>query len=125
MTGLSTDPASPTIYPRSLCLRVPWGPGWVNWEMSSPFSAGFSVKPENSSSVVAAKAPGQELDWMYHKSWGCGRAYKVPDSCTATVSSSGSISCCCNSAMMALGHVCKWINPATEPPAGSWPNCPL
>lgn len=109
------------VEPMALCVRVPWGPGWVNWGMSNPAGAGYSVKPESSGSLVWARSSGQDADGIYNRAWGCGTAFKIPDNCTATVASNGSISCCCNAAMAALGHVCRWLNPG----AVGWPNCPL
>ncbi|WP_437321954.1 hypothetical protein [Sorangium sp. So ce385] len=108
------------IEARGLCVRAAWGPGRVEWSISNPSSWGYSVKPETTTSLVWAASPGQDIDGIYNSSWGCGTAYKVPDSCTATVTSNG-ISCCCNAAMAALGHVCAWVNPG----AIGWANCPL
>lgn len=109
------------LYSKGLCVRVPWGPGKVDWNMSNPSSLGYSVKPETSSTLIWASGSSQDIDGIYNKFWGCGDAFKVPDSCTADVYSSGTISCCCNAAMMALGHVCKWVNPGSI----GWANCPL
>jgi hypothetical protein len=106
-----------------ICVRAAWGPGWVNWAMSNPSGSGFSVKPESTWNLVWASAPGQNCDGIYRQSWGCGSALKVPDSCTADVTTGGSVSCCCNAAMAALGHVCQWVNPGAS--NIGWPNCPL
>ncbi|MRG96077.1 hypothetical protein [Polyangium spumosum] len=107
--------------PLGLCIREAWGPGKVKWSFSNPSGSGYSSKPESSNNLVWAAAPEQATDGIYRRSWGCGNAYKIPDSCTATVNSSGSISYCCNLAMQQLGHVCQWVNPG----AIGWPNCPL
>lgn len=107
-----------------LCLRVAWGPGRVNWGMSNPSGVGFSIKPESSDSLVRASGSGQDCDGIYRNSWGCGTAFKVPDSCTATVTSSGSISCCCNAVAAALGHTCQWVSPGSDDES-NWPRCPL
>jgi hypothetical protein len=106
------------------CIRVPWGPGRVDWSISNPWDWGWSVKPENiSGSLAPAAAPSQAVDGIYNLAWGCGQALKIPDSCTATASTSLSlIQCCCNHAAAALGHVCQWIDPVPLP---DWPNCPI
>lgn len=107
--------------PDELCVRQAWGPGWVNWHFSNPAGAGYSVKPECCTSLVWASGSGQDCDGIYRRSWGCGTALKVPDSCTADVYGDGSISCCCNATLAALGYVCQWVNPGGI----GWPNCPL
>lgn len=121
MGTASDHPADGSGVEKGLCIRAAWGPGKVNWGSSDPWGQGFSVKPESSSSLVRAAAPSQSIDGIYRRSWGCGSAHKVADSCTATVSSSGSISCCCNAAMQALGHTCSWVNPGNI----GFPRCPL
>ncbi|HYO98493.1 MAG TPA: hypothetical protein VER33_28515 [Polyangiaceae bacterium] len=121
--GTGPDAAGTTPKQSSVCARSPFGPGWVNWGMSNPWGAGFSVKPETSWSLIAATPPGQACDGVYRRSWGCNVALKVPDSCTASVSSTGSVSCCCNATAAALGHVCKWVNPTARDIG--WPACPL
>lgn len=103
-----------------LCIRSPIGPGWVNWTMSNPASWGYSVKPESSGSLVWARSPGQDLDALYNRAWGCGVALKVADSCTATVGS-GYIECCCNAAAAEFGHICQWVPTASH----GFPSCPL
>lgn len=116
---VATEPASATI-PLDLCIRVPWGPGRVEWGFSSPSNAGYSVKPESAFNLIWAQAPGQDIDGIYKHSWGCGTALKVPDNCTATVQSNGSISCCCN-ALTSVKYVCSWVNPGSI----GFPTCPL
>jgi hypothetical protein len=105
-----------------VCFRQLWGPGWVNWNIGNPAQWGYSVKPENSWPLVWARAPGQDADGIYNWYWGCNEAVKVPDNCTATVGD-GQISCCCNMAGAALGHVCEWVYPADS--SIGWPICPL
>lgn len=104
-----------------ICIRSPFGPGWVNWNMYNPSGAGYSVKPEGSFSLSWASAPGQDADGIYNHWWRCGTALKIPDSCTATVGGGGHISCCCNAALAAAGYVCQWVNPGLI----GWPGCPL
>jgi len=109
---------------RGVCARVPWGPGKVKWSSNNPGDGGqnFSIAPENTNWLVWASGASQSVDAIYRKSWGCGWAYKIPDSCTATVSSGGGISTCCNAAAAALGHVPKMVNTYNS---SYWPNCPL
>lgn len=104
-----------------LCIRTPFGPGKVKWTWSTPWSSGYSVKPESSGSLVRASAPDDSIDAIYRRSWGCGTALKVPNSCTLTWNSNGSWSSCCNAAAAALGHVPQWVNPRNH----GFPNCPL
>ncbi|TKD05242.1 hypothetical protein [Polyangium fumosum] len=109
------------IIPLGLCVREAWGPGKVVWDFANPQASGYSSKPENAWNLVWASAPQQDTDGIYRSGWGCGQAFKIPDSCTATVAANGTISYCCNWAMQQLGHVCQWVNPG----AIGWPNCPL
>lgn len=112
------------IEPPGLCVRVPWGPGKAKWQSSSPGNGGqsFSYSRESDPTMEWATAPDDNIDAIYRTSWGCSKALKVPDSCTATVSTSASISTCCNAAMMALGYSATWINPSTD---AYFPDCPL
>jgi hypothetical protein len=121
--GTGPDYAGASQKQGGACIRTPFGPGWVNWGMANPSGSGFSVKPESSWSLIWATAPSQNCDGVYRRSWGCNSALKVPDSCTANVASNGSVSCCCNAALAALGYVCQWVNPSS--PAIGWPACPL
>lgn len=108
---------------KAICARVAWGPGKVEWASSNPAGAGFSVKPESQWALIWAAAPSQDIDGIYRRSWGCNTALKVADSCTASVTTGGSITCCCNAAMEAFGHTCSWVAPAS--PSIGWPGCPL
>lgn len=109
-----------------VCVRVPWGPGKVNWGMSSPKSSGYSVAPESTSRLVWGAAPSQDIDAIYRHAWGCGVAYKVPNHCTATVRSSGGISCCCNAAASLVGGSCRWIDTRANSVDGNYfADCPL
>ncbi len=105
-----------------VCIRSPFGPGIVNWNIADPSGPGwkYSVKPENSTPLIWAAAPSQAIDGVYRSSWGCGYALKVPDSCTLTIND-GSASSCCNAAMAQLGYVVEWVNPGSI----GWVNCPL
>lgn len=106
------------------CIRIPFGPGKVQWNVGNPAGLKWSVKPESVGGVlIPAAAPLQAVDGLYAKPWGCGQALKVPDSCTAYAAFPLSpIECCCNHAAALLGHVCRWIDPT---PLSDWPNCPL
>lgn len=106
---------------KGVCMRTPFGPGLVKWWMSNPAGQGFSRKPESSWALTWAQAPEQDCDGIYNRRWGCGRAFKVPDSCTAVVNSYGGLDCCCNVAMAQFGIVCQWKNPVEL----NWPVCPL
>lgn len=109
-----------------LCIRVPWGPGKVNWHMSSPSGDGYSVKPEGSTSLVWGSPPSQNIDGIYRSSWGSCNALKVPDSCTANVYSGGSIGFCCNAAAWVAGKRPKWVNTcSSSSPEAGWPDHPL
>lgn len=99
-----------------VCIRDPFGPGWVNLTTYDPAGWLFSLKPENTWPLVWARAPGQDVDALYNRAWGCYAAIKVPDNCTATSGPDGT-SCCCNAAAAAWGHVCEWKNLETE----GWP----
>lgn len=109
---------------RGVCVRVPWGPGKVEWSHSFPGVGGqyFSVAPESNSTLFWAVAPGQNIDAIYNRFWGCGTALKIPDSCTATVTTGGQITTCCNAAMAAFGHVPVWVNTYADP---YFVDCPL
>lgn len=111
-----------------VCVRVPWGGGKVKWGISNPAAAGYSVAPEGTPNLIWAAAPEQSIDAIHRRSWGCGTAFKVPDNCTATVTSSG-IDCCCNLAASAIWGVCRYVNtwgPATTSnPDGYFADCPL
>ncbi|MDR1853208.1 MAG: hypothetical protein LBR21_11290 [Propionibacteriaceae bacterium] len=109
-----------------LCIRLPIGPGRVEWGFSNPSgsTAYFSVKPENSNSLVWAKAPGQDVDGVYRRSWGKCKALKIPDSATVNIdSANGTIRYCQNAAAALLGHVVKWTNTCSGDEA-SWPDSP-
>lgn len=110
-----------------LCVRVPWGPGVVKWSFSTPKTYGYSVAPESSNKLIWARDSSQNVDAIYKKSWGCGTALKIPDSCTVTVvSSNGSFNTCCNGAMMLLGHTVRWIKTMDSSVDGKYfPDCPL
>jgi hypothetical protein len=97
---------------QSACIRVLWGPGKVEWQHSTPGAGGqfFSVAPETTPTLVWAAAPQQDIDAIYNRFWGCGIALKIPSSCTATVTTSGGITACCNAAAAAIGHVPVWVN---------------
>ena len=109
---------------RSVCLRVPWGPGKVEWQGPSPGAGGqfFSVAPESTPPLVWAAAPQQNIDAIYNRFWGCGVALKIPDSCTATVTTNGEISACCNDLAAAAGHIPVWVNTYTD---AYFVDCPL
>lgn len=105
---------------QGLCIRTPFPPGLVYWYINNPAGAGFSIKPETSNQLRWASTPSNAIDGIYNRSWGCGVALKVPDSCTVSWYSSYYTSCC-NAVMAALGYVPKWVNPGSI----GWPNCPL
>ncbi len=119
--GIERPVGDSEVSAAQVCIRAAWGPGQVNWGMSYPPGLGFSVKPESAYNLAWGQAPSQSIDGIYNRSWGCGYAVKVPDSCTANVAYNGAISCCCNATLAALGYVCQWANPG----AIGWPNCPL
>ncbi len=106
------------------CIRIPFGPGLVKWNVPSPFSLGWSVKPERSSALVPGMAPKQAIDGLYHRFWGCGLTLKVPDTCTATAGQGIGVECCCNHLWAIFGKVCEWKDPAVDLD-DTWPICPL
>lgn len=111
-----------------VCIRTPFGPGWVNWKMSNPGQSGYkySVKPETSVPLIWAQAPSQGIDGIYKASWGSCTALKIPDSCTVDVNSDGTIGSCCNAAAALAGHVVKWTNTCSSSSTeASWPDNPL
>ena len=109
-----------------ICIRPIWGPGYVEWAMSDPAGAGYSVKPEEGNDLVWGQAPSQAIDGVYRQSWGCCTALKVPDSCTVTIYEDGSIYWCCNATAYYLGYRVTWVNPCdNNSPEGGWPDCPL
>jgi len=111
-----------------VCIRTPFGPGWVNWTMSKPGQSGYkySVKPETSNSLIWAQAPSQGIDGIYKASWGSCKAFKVPDSCTVTVHANGTLESCCNAAAALAGHVTKWTNTCSSSSSeAGWPDNPL
>ncbi len=108
----------------SVCIRTPFGPGLVNWNWSSsnPWATGGSAyKPESLSVVYRADDLARDaIDGLYRRSWGCGVAYKVPDSCTVNVNQNNTWSYCCNAAAWAAGHRVGFVSPS----AIGGPNCP-
>ncbi len=124
-----TNPAPQGL---SLCFRPIWGPGKVKWNFSNPGSTGakYSVLPETGTSLIWASPPEQNVDGIYRDHswpWGSCRAYKIPDSATATFYSADNWEVCYNAfACSALGHCPKWVNPCdNSSPEGSWPDHPL
>ncbi len=113
------------------CIRIPWGPGKVNWEIGNPWFLGWSVLPERvaipgEAHLVPAEGPSQLVDGIYNRLWGCGVALKVPDSCTAAAATVfEGVECCCNHSMALLGHVCRFVGPGDDGAEAGWPRCPL
>jgi hypothetical protein len=105
-----------------LCIRTPFGPGWVEWQWVDPWSFGYSVKPETSNSLVYGHLPSEGCDGIYNLAWGCGLALKIPDHCTFYA---GDGSYCCNAATIPLFGVVRWVNPGSGGEATEWPVCPL
>ena len=119
-----TDPnASSQNLAAGLCIRTPFGPGKVKWTWDSPaaYPWRYSIKPECCSNLRWASAPADDIDAIYRRSWGCGTALKVPNSCTLTWNSNGSWSSCCNAAAWVAGHRPQWVNPSQH----GFPYCPL
>ena len=118
--------AGPALGPSvaSLCIRTPFGPGWVDWSFH-PNSTQWRSKPEDEDRWVGANANGQDTDAVHHNGWGCN-VIKIPDDCDATVNSDGSYSCCCNAALSAANpgkytcHVRKYSEIFQHKP----PGCP-
>jgi hypothetical protein len=111
----------------ALCIRTPFGPGWVNWHgytsASNPWaSEGWGYKPESITGVAfrADDLARDATDGPYRRSWGCGVAYKIPDSCTVDVRRGNGWSYCCNAAAWAAGHRVGFVSPS----AIGGPNCP-
>lgn len=123
----SVDKAQPLGL--SLCIRPIWGPGKTRWTFSNPGQNGakYSVLPEYGSSLIWARPPEQNVDGIYRASWGSCKAYKIPDSATATFYSAESWKVCYNAfACHVLGHCPKWVNPCdNRSPEGTWPDHPL
>jgi len=109
-----------------VCIRAPWGPGWVDWVWgwSNPWATnGYAYKPESANVVYRADDLADDaVDALYNKYWGCGVAFKVPDSCTVTVyqGEPNTLHYCCNAAMWAIGHRVEWVNPSQH----GFPKCP-
>jgi hypothetical protein len=108
-----------------VCIRSPFGPGWVNWHWSSsnPWATnGWAYKPETLNVVYRADdLAGDAIDGLYKISWGCGTAFKVPDSCTVDMYQGDStIYYCCNAAAWAAGHRAEFVSSS----ALGGPPCP-
>lgn len=110
-----------------VCVRTPTKPGWVNWHgytsASNPWaSEGWAYKPESINWVVyrADDLVRDATDGLYRRSWGCGVAYKIPDSCTVDVSKGNGWTYCCNAAAWIAGYRVGFVNPSTF----GGPNCP-
>jgi hypothetical protein len=114
------------ISPLGLCVRSPLGPGRVNWHWSSsnPWATGgWAYKPETLRVVYRADdRVNDSIDGLYRRSWGCGTAYKVPDSCTVDVYQNNTWSYCCNAAAWAAGHRVGFVNSSAL--ANPAPPCP-
>lgn len=116
--------------PNELCIRAFTGPGKVFWDFTNktPRSAGFSVKPESSVLLVWGAAPSQDVDGIYKVSWGCCKAFKIPDSCDVHYTSSGgSWQGCCNAAALKIAKKKPaWVDPCkNDKPEKDWVDCPL
>jgi hypothetical protein len=95
-------------FPR-FCIRTPFGPGKVIWNNRS----GFQVLPEGGSGsrpLQPATGSSQSVDAIWHPNFGCS-FLKIPDHCTATVSSPSDISCCCNAAASVFQGRCRFTGP--------------
>jgi hypothetical protein len=91
---------------RALCVRTPFGPGDVKFDFN-PNGSEWRRKPEDSSSWVGAVKAKRNTDGIHRNGWGCS-VYKIPDYCSATVKTNGSIDCCCNAALKAADGGCRW-----------------
>ncbi|GEN13311.1 hypothetical protein SAMN05443572_11693 [Myxococcus fulvus] len=96
------------------------GEGWVEWHISNPQGSGYSVKPENSNTLVWGALPSQAIDGIYRKGWGCDLAFKVPNFNIAHVQSDGSMYCWRPSTVL---EDCYWVDPDAS--NVGWPRCPL
>jgi hypothetical protein len=117
-----------------VCIRTPLKPGKVFWDFPRPREDGkYSILPEGSScpdcSLQWAAGSQQDVDGIYRCSWGCGKAFKVPDSCDLHVTNKNfSYWYCCNAAAWAAGKKLKWVNTRGSDPKNKekdWPDCPL
>lgn len=118
-------PAVPGV--SGICIRTPFGPGRVHWDLADPQKSPnyFSVLPETSSKLIWAKAPDQPIDAIYRRAWGNCSAWKVPDSADVWVKSATKFEICQNAAAAALGHyvrIATTCKGGTEP---GWPDNPL
>ncbi len=121
---INDENAQSRVVARGVCIRVPWGPGWVNWRFSNPRGAGYSVKPEdpNVKHLVWPQTPGQDLDGLYNSNWENCTSYKVTSNCTIDVHSNGYAEHCCHAGFWLAGYRPHWINPCL---LDDWPNEPL
>jgi hypothetical protein len=103
-----------------LCIRGPFGPGKVNW-LWSVNGAEWRSEIENGSQWVGAERGEQSTDGIHRNGWGC-TVLKIPDHCTADVSSNGSISSCCNAAASIRYGKVRWVD-YTEIGAPRPPGC--
>lgn len=127
------DPSHGASFPRSEvgvleqalsnCGNALWGPGVGRFQSSKPGAElggqRFSYCAE---SVPALNWPVQgdfAIDAIYRQSWGCTQALKVPNNCTAIVSTTASISYCCS---FPSAPTPTWINPTADM---YFPDCPL
>lgn len=120
-SGKTRDEDSQASAP-GVCIRSPMGPGWVEWEGVDPWSYGYSVKPEESNSLIYGHLPSDSCDGIYNLGWRCGVALKIPDHCTFYV---GQWAYCCNAAMIQLYGVVRPVYPGSGGEASEWPYCPL
>jgi hypothetical protein len=96
------------------------GPGISNFESSQPGSSGqrFSFLPEWGGALFWAIHGELATDGIYRASWGCGTALKIPNNCTVVVSSTASLSYCCQFPYFTP----TWVNTYSD---SYWPDCPL
>lgn len=102
-----------------VCIRGPFGPGFVTWESLSPYY--YSVLPEWGAPLLWATAPDDDIDAIYNHWWGYRYAWKVPDHCTAH--GNDGLACCCNAAASVFGGTCRTAN--FNGAESGWPNWPL
>lgn len=122
LTDISKEMAQTEFAPESLCVRTPIGPGRVYWTMANPRGAGYSVKPEASSSLIWAQPPTQGIDGIYRSSWSDCNAVKVPDHCTVDWYSNDTYYECCN---LAASQLLGRSQPVNTCQLSDWPDQPL
>lgn len=118
---LAIEPDNSVVDPAGVCLPPAlWAGGEVKWNMtSSPRTYGFSVKPEDSNTLIWGQLPSQIIDGIYKYSWGNNNALKVNNGCRIEMNPDSSYSTCCYP-----GVSVYWVNTTSGAEAG-WPDIPL